>query len=149
MGSGSLALDHSVKQRLIDEYYLPYRSKIKDVIQQLSPLVVHLSVHSFTPIWKGVPRTVDIGLLFDPTRSMEAQICEAMQKILKQELPHLSVRLNEPYLGTDDGFTTYLRTQFSDSAYAGIEIEVSQALNEQSSRIATAIIDSLRIAILR
>ena len=38
----------------------------------------------------------------------------------------LVIKFNEPYKGTDDGFTTYLRTKFSDDEYLGIEIEVNQ-----------------------
>jgi predicted N-formylglutamate amidohydrolase len=36
--------------------------------------------------------------------------------------------MNEPYLGTDDGLTTHLRTVFPAAGYAGIEIEVRQGL---------------------
>lgn len=38
----------------------------------------------------------------------------------------LNVRRNYPYPGNADGFTTYLRKQFSLSKYVGIEIEINQ-----------------------
>ena len=40
--------------------------------------------------------------------------------------------MNFPYLGTDDGFTTYLRTKFADADYAGIELEVNQIFSNQN-----------------
>jgi hypothetical protein len=36
------------------------------------------------------------------------------------------IEFNKPYLGIDDGLTTYLRTVYPDSHYAGIEIEINQ-----------------------
>jgi predicted N-formylglutamate amidohydrolase len=36
--------------------------------------VLHLSIHSFTPIWSGVERKVDIGILFDPDNKSEAEL---------------------------------------------------------------------------
>ena len=38
----------------------------------------------------------------------------------------MCVVFNEPYLGTYDGLTTYLRTQYNNTHYAGIEIEINQ-----------------------
>ncbi|MEQ8534983.1 MAG: hypothetical protein RIB86_24225, partial [Imperialibacter sp.] len=39
---------------------------------------------------------------------------------------NFTVKFNEPYLGKSDGFTTFLRKEFDDSSYAGIELEVNQ-----------------------
>jgi hypothetical protein len=50
----------------------------------------------------------------------------ALQLKLRQKLPIYHIELNEPYKGTDDGFTTFLRTRFADARYAGIEIEINQ-----------------------
>ena len=41
-------------------------------------------------------------------------------------LPDLSIRCNYPYKGNADGFTTYLRKQFSEKKYLGIELEINQ-----------------------
>jgi hypothetical protein len=34
--------------------------------------------------------------------------------------------MNEPYSGLDDGFTLHLRRTWTDSTYAGIELEMNQ-----------------------
>ncbi|MGE0587730.1 MAG: N-formylglutamate amidohydrolase [Cyclobacteriaceae bacterium] len=114
------------KQQLIDTVYLPYRNQVEGHIRASAKPVLHLSIHSFTPVLHQVPREVDIGLLFDPARNEESNFCEALKTNLEAAAPELRHRFNEPYLGVDDGFTTYLRTRFPDKEYLGIEIEVNQ-----------------------
>lgn len=114
------------KESLKSQYYLPYRRPVEDFVASASLPVLHLSVHSFTPSLNGQVRNVDIGLLFDPGRNGETLFCNELLEKLRSKFPACRIALNEPYLGTDDGFTTYLRKQFSDEHYAGIEIEVNQ-----------------------
>jgi hypothetical protein len=47
-------------------------------------------------------------------------------KNMESSLLLMSIEFNKPYLGIDDGLTTYLRTIYPDSRYAGIEIEINQ-----------------------
>lgn len=122
-------LDRTAKQRLLDEHYRPHREAVEEAIAQRvtkDRSVVHVSVHSFTPVLNGVQRTADVGLLYDPLRARERAFCTAWQRLLRQRRSDLRVRRNYPYLGKSDGFTTYLRKQFPDRAYAGIELEVNQ-----------------------
>ncbi|NJW55731.1 N-formylglutamate amidohydrolase, partial [Salinimicrobium sp. CDJ15-91] len=87
--------------------------------------VLHISVHTFTPELEGEVRTADVGLLFDPAREEEADFCKRFQKSLFKQDKELQVKFNYPYLGIDDGFTTYLRQKFPKQ-YLGIELEVNQ-----------------------
>ncbi|MFP4339641.1 MAG: N-formylglutamate amidohydrolase [Cyclobacteriaceae bacterium] len=117
------------RRQLLHNYYLPYRQKVEQNLGRLigqHQKALHISIHSFTPILNGEVREVDIGLLFDPARKWESLLCEVMKKTLEELLPAMRIRFNEPYLGIDDGLTSYLRTRFEDLAYAGIEIEVNQ-----------------------
>lgn len=111
---------------ILQQYYYPYRNGVEDVITKASKPLVHLSIHTFTPVLNGVVRQVDIGLLFDPARKEESDFCERLSEELEQHLPHFHIHFNMPYKGTDDGFTTHLRTKFRDEEYLGIEIEVNQ-----------------------
>lgn len=127
-------LSQEEKNRLIEQFYLPFRqaveTNIKKYIQQ-GNLVLHLSIHSFTPELNGSKRNGDVGFLYDPKRSTEKKLTAHWQKELKQVDTHkLRIRLNYPYRGISDGFTTALRKQFFDEDYAGIEIETNQALVE-------------------
>lgn len=119
------------KEKLIANYYRPYRDKVEQLIrQQLKHCdhVIHLSVHSFTPKLNGKVRTADIGLLYDPQRAHERKFAAHLQANLKANEPDLRVRRNYPYKGTSDGFTTYLRKLFAAKYYSGIELEVNQLL---------------------
>lgn len=122
----AVGLSMEERSKLLHEIYFPYRIAVEKEIEVLSKPVVHLSIHSFTPVWNEVPRAVDIGLLFDPSRVFETDFCSRWRNNLAKILPGFSIAMNEPYKGTDDGFTTYLRTVFYDHHYAGIEVEVNQ-----------------------
>jgi predicted N-formylglutamate amidohydrolase len=122
----SVPLPDGEKLMLVEALYKPYRDGVEHAIRIADKPVVHLSIHSFTPEWNGKLREVDIGFLFDPRRKMESEICNAWKNNLMKILPEKKVRFNEPYQGTDDGFTTYLRTKFPDGDYAGIEVEINQ-----------------------
>ncbi len=115
------------KQELLD-LHRSYRSEFTARIKQRVAAkedVVHVAVHSFTPVLDGVKRSMDIGLLYDPSRANERAFCMAWRKALHASAPHLVVRMNQPYKGTSDGFPTHLRTVFPKH-YAGIELEVNQ-----------------------
>ncbi len=122
----SNTLSNEQKDSLIKEHYKPYRENIELSIRQMKNPVLHLSIHTFTPVFKGEIRMVDIGLLFDPERNNEKVFCEKWKKELAAFFPEWNIAFNEPYKGIDDGFTTYLRTQFSTEQYLGIELEWNQ-----------------------
>ena len=126
------------QQKIIQDYYHPYRDRLLTNISTLPKPVVHLSIHSFTPVWKGEVRATDIGLLFDPDRKHEAMFCSTMQQSLNR-LGSFQIDFNKPYLGTDDGFTTSLRTLFDDESYIGIEVEVNQKYAQQFEPIASVL----------
>lgn len=122
----------SAKQQIgiVRDHYLPYRRKVERRIEGWlgeGRRVLHLSIHSFTPVFRGRRRDLDIGLLYDPARKLEATFCKAWRSSLHKCDPSLVVRANQPYRGTADGFTTYLRTLPGAAAhYAGIELEINQ-----------------------
>ena len=87
--------------------------------------IVHLGIHSFTPVLNGKPRNTDIGILFDPARPQERAYANVIKDEIKRLHPHMKVRFNYPYKGTSDGLTTSLRKKFGPR-YVGIEIEINQ-----------------------
>jgi predicted N-formylglutamate amidohydrolase len=113
---------------ILRDHYHPYRAAVERdaaALARRAP-VIHVSVHSFTPVLRGQRRDVDVGLLYDPRRPRERRLCTAWKAALALADPALKVRMNRPYAGTADGFTTYLRTRLPDPAYAGVELEVNQ-----------------------
>lgn len=117
------------KQAIIQQYYLPFRQQVNAIIQKkvnANQQVLHLSMHSFTPILHGVRRQADIGLLYDPSRSREKNFAKQWQRQLQGFDKYLKIRMNYPYRGISDGFTTALRKQYDNNAYMGLEVEFNQ-----------------------
>lgn len=116
-------------ENIVNTYYRPYREKVENALREnieKGLKTLHLSVHSCTPVLNGVIRLLDLGILFDPDRKIEQDFADAWKVSLEKEDPHLIVKYNYPYLGIEDGFTTYLRKIFPSELYAGIELEVNQ-----------------------
>ena len=116
---------------LLQRYHQPWRTRFADLLSELlehQPRVVHLSVHSFTPVLDGQHRELEVGWLFDPQRSWESALAARLINDLQQLRPAWRIRANQPYLGSDDGHTTALRQLWPDERYAGLEVEINQAL---------------------
>jgi len=127
----SARLERAERGRVIVEHWTPHRACVEEDIASLVRArrsVLHLSVHTFTPVLDGVGRNADIGLLYDSRRTREKAFCACWRAELRAARPELRVRLNYPYRGVADGFTTYLRRRFSAASYLGIELEVNQRL---------------------
>jgi predicted N-formylglutamate amidohydrolase len=124
----SKTLSTSEKKELINFYYLVYRNKVENSVRNYikeGNEVLHISVHSFTPILNSIERNCDIGVLYDSSNTNEKEFSRQFRKKVLEQNRHLNVRYNYPYLGKMDGFTTYLRKQFPCN-YVGIEIEINQ-----------------------
>jgi predicted N-formylglutamate amidohydrolase len=124
-------LDKKAQSDLIQTLYFPYRNRVEEAIEKAMNKgfeVLHLSVHSFTPVWNNQARPVDLGILVDQAFKKEGAVGAALQELLQKHLPEYQVKLNEPYNGADDGFTTYLRNKFDPENYFGIEVEINQRL---------------------
>lgn len=137
------SLSQAERDLLVKTYYAPYREAVEQLVGAMIAAgrrVLHVSVHSFTDILDGDIREVDIGLLFDPARAWEVELCSAWRSAIESNSAGtLRVRDNQPYAGKDDGLATYLRTRFGQDKeqtnhseesgnYAGIEIEIRQGL---------------------
>jgi predicted N-formylglutamate amidohydrolase len=147
-------LPASDRRTLLERYHAPHREAVAADVAALgarSRTVIHLAVHSFTPVLEGRVRRADVALLYDPARPAERALAEAWTRSLKRRLPDLAVRRNQPYRGASDGLTTWLRRGHEDGRYLGIEIEVNQRLLDVGGRfprdVAHALTDGLSDAL--
>lgn len=133
----SAALSSEERVRVLAEHYGPYRASVEREVRRMmrqkrrrGGVVLHLSVHTFTPVFRGEVRETDIGVLFDPSRELEALFCGVWLRELRAGASPLRrplvVRANDPYKGTDDGLTTHLRGMLPADRYLGVELEVCQ-----------------------
>jgi predicted N-formylglutamate amidohydrolase len=147
----SRRLTEQEKTGVLDRYWHAHRNAVRRLVDRApeGATVVHVGVHTFTPVWKERPRATDIGLLFDPRRTRERDIAGQWRRGLARAFATegLRVHLNLPYRGWTDGLTTTLREQHPEDRYVGLELEVSQRLvplpAEAASRLAAALRSSL------
>ena len=105
----------------IDTYHRPYHQAVAATIAAVAartgkaPLV--LSLHSFTPFWKGVPRPWHAGVLWDGDD-------RAVRPLLHQlNAPgDLVVGDNEPYDGALKGDTIYRHCMVNGMPHALLEV---------------------------
>lgn len=143
----------TTRAQILEHHYRPHRQQAESWVTQAArrgERTIHIAAHSFTPELGGKVRTADVGLLYDPGRDAEAQLCARWKHSLVALAPDLRVRRNYPYAGKADGLTSHLRVRFGDEQYAGIELEVNQSIVAAGGRRWTALrrvlIDALRTA---
>ena len=145
--------ERALREEVRERHYVPYRREVEAFVQDAigrRERVLHVSSHSFTPTLDGTARRADVGLLYDPSRRLERELCRRWQEALSAAHSRLVVRRNYPYPGTSDGFTTYLRRRFPPNLYVGVELEVNQKYahgNAFPAALCTAIAQSLRVAL--
>jgi predicted N-formylglutamate amidohydrolase len=121
-------LPRAAREELLDRYHRPHWDRVRAALAGGRGPVVHVAVHSFTPVWHGETRRVGIGLLYDPGRIGERTFAIAWQRRLACLLPGVEIRRNAPYRGDADGLTTGLRREYAEDRYLGIELEMNQRL---------------------
>lgn len=125
------------KKTILAQYYFPYRNQVTETIKSIvvqGEGVIHLSIHTFSPLFAGKKRSADIGLLYDPRRISEKSFCHLWRENFYHLNEEHSLRYNYPYLGIADGLVTFLRKEFSERDYLGIELEVNQKNITESTR---------------
>ena len=61
--------------------------------------VLHISVHTFTPVLDGKPRDLEVGLLYDPAHGRERVIAKAWKDRMQELAKGWRIRMNQPYKG--------------------------------------------------
>jgi predicted N-formylglutamate amidohydrolase len=146
-------LPRDARAAIVAAHYLPYRTAVQRLVARSvarGHRVIHVASHSFTPVLDGKVRQADVGLLYDPARRGELELCARWKESLALRDPALRVRRNYPYAGKGDGLTACLRRYFPQAAYVGIELEVNQRIVLAAGRpwaaLRRTLIDSLRLA---
>lgn len=122
---GNRNLTPAQRQERIDSVYRPFCDAVTDVLTDRAardlPTAL-ITVHSFTPIYHGQERAVEIGILHDAdTRLADELLARA------DRLPHCRIRRNDPY-GPEDGVTHSLQRHGIDNGLPNVMIEIRNDL---------------------
>ncbi|HUE44974.1 MAG TPA: N-formylglutamate amidohydrolase [Aestuariivirgaceae bacterium] len=115
--------DLTVEQRQArtEALYRPFHAAVTRLIEaREAPVLV--TVHSFTPVYKGTPRTLDLGILHDD----DARLADRLLRACEAE-PDIAVRRNEPY-GPQDGVTHTLQLHALPRGLENVMLEVRNDL---------------------
>lgn len=119
---GNIGLSDKAKAARIAEVYVPFTKAIASQIATRSvagmPTVI-VTIHSFTPVYFGETRGVELGILHDK----DAELADAMLA-----LPcDFDVRRNQPY-GPEDGVTHTLKIHALEHGLLNVMIEIRNDL---------------------
>ena len=139
---GNAGLDQAARDARTEALYLPFREKLSRLVKERvaegrAPIIV--TMHSFTPVYFGKPRAVEIGILHDAdTRLADAMLAEAGTGGL------YDIRRNEPY-GPEDGVTHTLKEHDLSNGLANVMIEVRNDLirDEAGQRVVAGYLTGL------
>lgn len=107
---GNQALDAAERRRRVDRIYIPFHADLAALIARRiarGPRPVLVTVHSFTPVWFGQPRAVELGVIHDDTRPGAERMAAAVVAAARAQTG-LRTELNAPYSAAD-GVTHLLR----------------------------------------
>lgn len=117
---GNVGVDDAEKRRRIERFHRPYHVAISAALderlsQGITPALV--SIHSFTPVWRGQMRPWQIGVLWDRDPRLARLLIDALASDSA-----LTVGDNEPYSGALRGDTMYRHGTCRGLAHALIEL---------------------------
>ena len=118
---GNAALTDVQRRERTEKYYDPFRARLRDVIATTRDPVI-VTVHSFTPVFLGKPRSVEIGILHDT----DARLADAMTQMAAAHT-RANVKVNVPY-GPQDGVTHTLKEHAIPARHLNVMLEIRNDL---------------------
>jgi predicted N-formylglutamate amidohydrolase len=139
---GNAALSAQERLARTAAIYRPFRQSLSDLVatrlaNNRPPVIV--TMHSFTPVYHGVRRDVEVGILHDAdSRLADAMLAEAASR------PAFDTRRNEPY-GPRDGVTHTLIEHGVRNGVPNVMIEIRNDLiaSKDGQRVMAAHIGDL------
>ena len=119
---GNEDLDEAQRAQRVREVFVPFAALLERTLDARSSPPVVVTVHSFTPVYMGRAREVEIGILHDT----DARLADAM---LESAGRHTDLRVarNDPY-GPEHGVTYTLRRHALPRGLVNVMIEVRDDL---------------------
>lgn len=131
------------KQR-IENFYRPFEQQVSAHVSKLCNPSALITVHSFTPVYLGKKRTVEIGVLHDD----DSRLADSMLK----ELPTFTsaqIERNQPY-GPADGVTHTLKRHGLKHNLLNVMIEIRSDLimtEKQCNEMAQILADAIKASL--
>jgi predicted N-formylglutamate amidohydrolase len=124
---GNARVSAAERRRRLGAYYEPYHEAVDRMIRRAGRAAAGrapvrlLSLHSFTPVFAGSERRMDIGVLFDEHEALARRLGRALAR------RGYRVRYNEPYSGRA-GLIYSARRHGNAHAIDYVELEINNRL---------------------
>jgi len=125
---GDARADADEVARRIKLFHAPYHAAIAAQLDRMGPDAVIISLHSFTPAWKGRPRPWQVGVLYD----RDTRLSSPLMMRLKEA--GFTVGDNEPYSGALEGDTLYQHGTQRGLPHVLIEIRQDLIAGEEAAQ---------------
>ena len=113
-------LDDAERRRRVERLLRPYHRTI-DRELRASRARLLVAMHTFTPVYEGAPRSLEVGVLYDRDEPLAERVAEALVK------RGLKAELNEPYSGKN-GLMYAIDRHAQSHERQSVEFEVRQDL---------------------
>lgn len=118
---GNTGLSDTERTRRTRDVYHPFRQLLSETLDARPGPTVLITIHSFTPVYQGRTRDVELGILHDSDDRAARILLRAVRD------SGLRAALNEPYSATD-GVTHTLREHAIARGLPNVMIEVKNDL---------------------
>jgi predicted N-formylglutamate amidohydrolase len=122
---GNAAISAAERAARTDALYVPFRDELAGFIaarKASGRVPVLVTLHSFTPVYHGRQRDVEVGILHDTDKRLAASMLEVAERTKRYD-----VRRNEPY-GPADGVTHTLIEHGVKNGLLNVMIEIRNDL---------------------
>ena len=122
---GNRNLTDKAKQQRIESCYEPFKNGVADILANHPVEPVLVTIHSFTPVYHGEKRKVEVGILHDDDHRLADAILDVADGF--------QIERNQPY-GPEDGVTHTLKLHGISNGLHNVMIEIRNDLLETDTQ---------------
>jgi len=130
---GNQHLSVSAQEHRVTRFYRPFQEALESLLEQHRPQFL-VTVHSFTPVYHGKKRAVDLGILHDTDSRLADCMLHCAQDYFAREHPAILVRRNEPY-SAQDGVTHTLKEHAIPRKIPNVMLELKSSLLTDTTKL--------------
>ncbi|MEM8812583.1 MAG: N-formylglutamate amidohydrolase [Pseudomonadota bacterium] len=116
---GNVGLTDAERRARVERFYRPFEALLSDTLTARPGPSVLATVHSFTPVYRGHAREVEIGILHDT----DSRLADALLEVAAG----FNIQRNAPY-GPADGVTHTLRRHALPQGFLNVMFEIRNDL---------------------
>ncbi|MEM7302836.1 MAG: N-formylglutamate amidohydrolase [Pseudomonadota bacterium] len=125
---GNANLSTEQRNRRIETFYRPFEKQVSDFLDTRGAGAIVVTIHSFTPVYLGKTREVEVGILHDEDTRLADAVLNSADAFI--------VRRNDPY-GPEHGVTHTLKHHALPRGLLNVMIEVRNDLITTPDECAT------------